>query len=195
MATQPGDNVPQGPTQPGEEAIFGETKGKRATMPGDLEEENTKNSSESIYTLAGFLVSFSKTEKGEYWPLRQGNNTLGSSAENSIILEEVHVSDKHAILNITKSNENSSWKFQLVDLSSTNGTYLNDNPDPLPVFQGTVIQDNATVKMGEYILKLFSADKFIHQLSKNEKFKDSKPESKIRWDDPAFFNSKRPTNT
>ncbi len=193
MATQPGDNVRQGPTQPGGEAIFGETKGKRATMPGDLEEENTTKNHESIYTLAGFLVSFSKTEKGEYWPLRQGNNTIGTSAENSIILNEEHVTGKHATINILKEDDQNSWVFQITDHTSTNGTFINGKRARIGI--GEPIEDKVTIKIGEYYLKLITADKYLLNLSKNERFIDSKPAQEKIWDDPTFLNSKRPTNT
>jgi hypothetical protein len=123
--------------------------------------------------LAGFLVSFSRTEAGEFWPLREGNNSLGSSAENDIPLAEQRVSGKHANLNVRHDAGTSAWKFQLVDLSSSNGTYLDGKR--LDIFTGVTIQPNAKIRIGGYELLLLAADKFAHGLSRNEAFKPTQP--------------------
>lgn len=140
---------------------------KRTIIEG--EGASDENIPEQLNTLAGFLVSFSKFETGEYWELREGNNGIGTSQENSIILNESHVSGNHAKLNVSKDSKNNKWRFQLVDLSSSNGTFIND--DRLGIYTGFDISSNDKIKVGEYELILIPADKFINSLVKNPNFK------------------------
>jgi pSer/pThr/pTyr-binding forkhead associated (FHA) protein len=148
-------------------------------------EITAKESPKNQNVLAGFLVSFSKTEIGEYWTLREGNNSLGSSHSSDILLNEKHVSEKHANINISKDSANNCWKFQLVDLSSTNGTEQNGNR--LPIYSGTEIKNQDTLKIGEYTLMLFITDKFANNLSKSEKLQVAAPA--VDYDSRGFFSS------
>lgn len=147
------------------------SSGKKKTIVDGSEDISAKENPKSLGILTGFLVSFSKTEMGEYWDLREGNNPIGSTEDNTIFLAEKHVSSKHANLNISKDAANGSWKYQLVDLSSTNGTELNGQR--LGIYTGVEIKNNDIVKIGEYTLMLISVDKFLHKLSKSDKFKGS----------------------
>ena len=150
---------------------FGNSENKRkGTVPGNDDipiKENPKNQN----ILAGFLVSFSKTEIGEYWEIREGNNSIGNSSDNSIKLNEIHVSGKHANINVSRDSQNNCWKFQIVDLSATNGTELNG--EKLPIYSGKEIKNNDKIKIGEYQLLLIAVDKFVQNLNKNNKFQGS----------------------
>ena len=159
----------------------GYNNNKKKTMVDGQEEMTSSENPKNQNVLVGFLVSFSKTEIGEFWELREGNNSIGSSQENQIFLAEKRVSAKHANINISKDSQNNCWKFQLVDLSSTNGTELNDNR--LPIYAGQDIKNNDKIKIGEYTLVIFVADKFIHNLLKSEKFQSS---IKVSYDSRDF---------
>lgn len=158
---------------------------KKKTIVDGLEEINSTENPKNLNVLAGFLVSFSKTEIGEYWELREGNNSIGSTQENNIFLSEKHITSKHANLNVSKDAQNNCWKFQLVDLSSTNGTDLNGNR--LPIYSGVEVKNNDILKIGEYTLMLFVTDKFQHKLIKSEKFQATA--QSISYDSKDFFSS------
>jgi len=150
-------------------AGFG-TSRKKTIIEGQ-EELPAKDNPKNVNMLAGFLVSFSRSEIGEYWDLREGNNAIGSAPENNIVLSEKHVSSKHANINISKDVQNNCWKFQIVDLSSTNGTELNGVR--MPIYSGTEIKNNDLLKIGEYTLMLFATDRFTHKLTKSDKFQST----------------------
>jgi pSer/pThr/pTyr-binding forkhead associated (FHA) protein len=141
---------------------------KKKTLIGEQEETISVENPKSKYALAGFLVSFSKTETGEFWDLREGNNAIGSTPDNDIQLQEEHVSGKHANINVSKDAPNNKWKFQMVDLSAANGTDLNGTK--LPIYTGVDLNSFDKIKIGEYEAVLFATDKFIHGLQKSEKF-------------------------
>ncbi len=147
--------------------------GRRRTMIEGADDPATPAGIAPENPLAGFLVSFSRTEAGEFWPLREGNNALGSSPENDIVLPELRVSGKHANVNIRHDPGTESWKFQLVDLSSSNGTYLDG--ERLDIFTGVGVSPNAKIRIGGYELLLLAADKFAQGLTRNEAFKPSQP--------------------
>ncbi|MCY7352663.1 MAG: FHA domain-containing protein [Cytophagaceae bacterium] len=157
-ATVPGGQMPAGGGAP-----------RRKTMIEGDDESPANAAAVPQNTLAGFLVSFSNTETGEFWALREGNNPIGSSSENDIVLSEQHVSGKHASINVRNDGPNLNWRFQLVDLSSSNGTYLND--ERLDIFTGVTMQPNDKLRIGGYEFLLLSADKFVHGLTRNDQFK------------------------
>lgn len=136
--------------------------------------------------MAGFLVSFSREESGEFWVLREGNNPLGKSAENQIILQDERVSDKHANINVSKNKSTDSWVFQLVDLSSSNGTELNG--DRLPIYSGVTLNDQDKIKVGGFTFLLVSADKFAHRLTTDSALKEDRS---ISYDSRDYFSSEK----
>lgn len=178
------DNLPgSGATVAGDH--FSETPPNRfnKTMVEGSKSETSKDDPNRANVLAGFLVSFSANGAGEYWPLREGNNSIGQSNENDIVLKEKHVSVKHANINISKDVVNNCWKFQLVDLSSTNGTDLNGRR--LPIYSGIELKPNDKLKIGEYLLMLVTADKFVNQLTKNENFQS--PSQPAGYDSRDYY--------
>ena len=98
-------------------------------------------------SLAGWLVAMTGDQKGEDFRIREGQNSLGSGPGNDIVIQDPAVSGKHAILRYKDQ------KFSITDLDSTNGTYLNDNPDPISREE---LHDNDMVRVGSVSLKFKS---------------------------------------
>jgi len=94
--------------------------------------------------VVGWLVAINGEQKGEDFRIRDGQNILGSAPEAEIQIKDVTVSGKHASLRYKEG------KFYLVDLDSTNGTYLNDKPEAIAKEE---LKDNDTVRVGEVTLK------------------------------------------
>lgn len=75
--------------------------------------------------VAGFLYSISRQGIGEYWPLYQGQNTIGSSPECDIRLQEGTVSGEHAVIVVRKMRNPEKTIASISDTRSTNGTMVN----------------------------------------------------------------------
>lgn len=87
-------------------------------MDCSYQKKNTK-------PLLGFLYSVSRIGSGEYWPLYQGANTIGSSEDCNVVLRECTVSEKHAELVIRKMKNSGDVDAAIIDQRSTNGTMVN----------------------------------------------------------------------
>ena len=85
--------------------------------------------------------------------LREGSRLLGRNADNDLVLQDSErmVSGLHARV------EAAGDDFVLVDLS-TNGTYLNDGPDPLPRNQPTPLRDGDLLQIGPYDIAVAIAE-------------------------------------
>jgi hypothetical protein len=94
--------------------------------------------------VVGWLVALNGEQKGEDFRLREGQNTLGSAADAEVVIRDSAVSGKHASLRYKDG------KFYLTDLDSTNGTYLNDRPEPIAREE---LKDNDVIRLGEVSLK------------------------------------------
>lgn len=75
--------------------------------------------------VAGFLYSISRQGIGEYWPLYQGQNTIGSSPNCDVCLREGTVSGEHAVLVVRKMKNPEKTIASISDARSTNGTMIN----------------------------------------------------------------------
>lgn len=75
--------------------------------------------------VAGFLYSISRQGIGEFWPLYQGQNTIGSSSKCDICLSEGTVSGEHAVLVVRKMKNPEKTIASISDARSTNGTMVN----------------------------------------------------------------------
>lgn len=64
--------------------------------------------------VVGFLYSISRQGIGEYWPLYQGQNTIGSSPKCDVCLREGTVSGDHAVDVIRKMKNPEKQLLQLV---------------------------------------------------------------------------------
>lgn len=101
---------------------------KRGTqVPGMSEgvEPNRQPVADNGKPIRGFLYSISRGVVGEFWPLRQGKNTIGSSANCDICLPEATVSEEHASITIRILEAQGKTIASLKDTDSTNGTRIN----------------------------------------------------------------------
>lgn len=103
----------------------------------------TEQAEQDKLPVVGWLVALSGNHKGEDFRIREGKNAIGKDLGCDICLQDDHVSYRHANINyIVKGDER---LFVLVDLDSTNGTYLNDSEEP--VFHEELV-DNDTITFG-----------------------------------------------
>jgi len=72
--------------------------------------------------LAGFLLSFSNSPGGEFFPLYDGRNTIGRDSSNDIVISDKSVSGEHLL--IACYPENRKFYFETVGLTQ-NGTSVN----------------------------------------------------------------------
>ena len=94
--------------------------------------------------VVGWLVAMNGEQKGEDFRVRDGQNILGSAADAEVQVKDATVSAKHASLRYKEG------KFYLIDLDSTNGTYLNDKAETIARDE---LKDNDTIRLGEVVLK------------------------------------------
>ena len=94
--------------------------------------------------VVGWLVAMSGEQKGQDFRVRDGQNILGSAPEADIRLSDPTVSSKHASLRYKDG------KFFLIDLDSSNGTYLNDRREAVAREE---LHDNDVIRAGEMVLK------------------------------------------
>jgi hypothetical protein len=94
--------------------------------------------------VVGWLVAMSGEQKGQDFRVRDGQNILGSAPDAEVQLHDPTVSGKHASLRYKEG------KFYLVDLDSSNGTFLNDGTAPIAREE---LKDNDVIRVGELVLK------------------------------------------
>ena len=77
--------------------------------------------------LAGILVSRSRTELGEIFPVYVGRNTIGSAPDRDVRLREESVSPNHAVLliRVVPGPEGDVAQVSITDYDSEHGTTLN----------------------------------------------------------------------
>jgi hypothetical protein len=94
--------------------------------------------------VVGWLVALTGEQKGEDFRIRDGQNTIGSAPDADIVLRDTAISGKHASLRYK------DHKFFLTDLDSSNGTFLNDQTEPMAREE---LKDNDIIRLGEVSLK------------------------------------------
>jgi pSer/pThr/pTyr-binding forkhead associated (FHA) protein len=94
--------------------------------------------------VVGWLVAMNGSQRGRDFRIHDGQNVLGSAPDADVQLNDPTVSGKHASLRYKDG------KFYLVDLDSSNGTFLNGKPEPIAREE---LHDNDTIRAGELILK------------------------------------------
>ncbi len=72
----------------------------------------------------------------------QGNCTIGRSAKNTMVLDSPKISRRHAIINVQNVGE-----FWLIDLGSSNGTFLNKRR----VHQPVRLCDQDQIIIGDFV--------------------------------------------
>ena len=111
--------------------------------------------------LVGFLVSFTKSESGEYWIIREGRNLIGKFADNNIILNLPTVSDRHATLNVRRSKNDNRLMFVIKDENSTNGVFVNEEDIE---FKARELKNGDIIKIGDFEMLLTTIDKIASNL-------------------------------
>jgi hypothetical protein len=94
--------------------------------------------------VVGWLVAMSGQQKGQDFRLHDGQNILGSAPDADVQLNDPTVSGKHASLRYKEG------KFFLMDLDSSNGTFLNDGATAIAREE---LKDNDVIRAGELVLK------------------------------------------
>lgn len=98
--------------------------GLRSVDSEDALEQLTAQERELISQLnpeSAMLIIHRGPNRGERFLLNSPETSIGRSGENDVLLDDVTVSRKHA--NIRRAGE----RFELIDLGSLNGTYVNNN--------------------------------------------------------------------
>jgi hypothetical protein len=70
--------------------------------------------------VVGWLVALNGALKGHDFRIRDGKNVIGTAADTDIVLTDQYMSARHAVI------RHEEGMFVIVDLDSTNGTYVND---------------------------------------------------------------------
>lgn len=93
----------------------------------------------------GWLVAMNGPLKGIDFRLVDGKNIIGTAADCDIVLTDQYMSSRHAVI------RHEDGEFVMVDLDSTNGTYLNDQR-----LQKEEMIDNDKVRLGRTEMKFKS---------------------------------------
>lgn len=138
-------------------------------VPGmDPEPSATPHQAVSNKPLVGFLISVSRTDEGEYWPLRLGQNVIGSSPSNHVVLDEASVSGVHAVMAVHRNpNDGNRISVGIIDKGSSNGTFVNDN---YIGFNPCQCKNYDKIIIGNYELLLLLFDAAEHNLKKSDAF-------------------------
>lgn len=131
----------------------------------------SNNYNDNIKKLEAFLVSFSKDGHGEYWPLYLGKNSIGSkSGSNSVFLNEASVSRKHASITIRKHPFNDQMIYELKDLGSSTGTYLNQKDHT--EYDDMLLKNEDKIRIGNYSLIFLVVNNRELNMGKEEAFQE-----------------------
>lgn len=98
--------------------------GLRSVDDADALEQLTEEERKVISQLnpdSAMLIIHRGPNRGERFLLNSPETSIGRSGDNDILLDDVTVSRKHA--NIRRAGD----RFELIDLGSLNGTYVNNN--------------------------------------------------------------------
>lgn len=145
------------------------TAKKGTIISGQEQAVNTVNPAENR-TLVGFLVSFSRTDFGEYWPLREGNNLIGTGNDCDARLSEATVSQHHAVLTARVNKNDGQMMVAITDKQSSNGTLLNGND--LGINGSAPCKHGDKLGIGNYELLIMLCGRQEHGLSRSESFKE-----------------------
>src|SRR5688572_11268140 len=80
--------------------------------------------------IAGGILVPSGKHKGQDFRLREGNTTVGPRPDGEIVLTDAQVSQKHATITVRRGTD-TAGNYSVVDLDSTNGTFLNENSEKI----------------------------------------------------------------
>tara|TARA_B100002019_G_scaffold284163_1_gene291461 strand:+ start:475 stop:822 length:348 start_codon:yes stop_codon:yes gene_type:complete len=91
-----------------------------------------------------YILSLLNNElKSSSWRLVNKEYSIGRTSKNNIILDDITVSRKHALLSISKRNIN------ITDNNSTNGIYVNNE-----IIDICNLKSGDKIQIGKYLLLL-----------------------------------------
>ncbi len=100
--------------------------------------EKGRGSTDRTREVCGWMVALNGQHKGEDFRLRVGKNVIGTAADCDIVLSDKKLSRKHATIRYE------GGEFQIADLDSSNGTFVNDEK-----VQKHDLIDNDIIKLGD----------------------------------------------
>jgi len=100
--------------------------------------EKGRGSTDKSREVCGWMVALNGQHKGEDFRLRVGKNVIGTAADCDIVLSDKKLSRKHATIRYE------GGEFQIADLDSSNGTFVNDEK-----VQKHDLIDNDIIKLGD----------------------------------------------
>jgi hypothetical protein len=100
--------------------------------------EKGRGSTDKNREVCGWMVALNGQHKGEDFRLRVGKNVIGTAADCDIVLSDKKLSRKHATIRYE------GGEFQIADLDSSNGTFVNDEK-----VQKHDLIDNDIIKLGD----------------------------------------------
>ena len=104
------------------ETNFNDAKGAKPLKGTIIKGEQTFGD-EARKKLVGFLVTYSHSSNGDYFPLFEGTNHVGRDSSNDIVVPDQAVSAEHLV--IAYYPQNKKFYFETVGLTQ-NGTYVNN---------------------------------------------------------------------
>jgi hypothetical protein len=109
----------------------------RRVRTEDIKEEKT-------LPIAGWLLILNGKQKGDDFRLREGKNVVGTEATSEVRINDEHISVKHATVTCKRATD-TTGAYSVVDLDSTNGTFLNDSKERISREE---LVDNDTITFG-----------------------------------------------
>tara|TARA_B100002052_G_C15707007_1_gene517746 strand:+ start:19 stop:363 length:345 start_codon:yes stop_codon:yes gene_type:complete len=106
------------------------------TIPLD---SSSNNAEEPLYILS----LLNNEVMSSSWKLMAKNYSIGRASDNNIILDDITVSRKHALLSVN-TNE-----IKILDNNSTNGIYINNE-----IKNDYLLKSGDKIQIGKYILLL-----------------------------------------
>jgi pSer/pThr/pTyr-binding forkhead associated (FHA) protein len=156
--------TPKGGQRTQEGTVLSSRSGAHYSAPDDYQSREVVTGK----PIVGFLVSVSRTEEGEYWVLRQGQNTIGSGDECDVVLNEISVSRVHGVLAIHRNpGDNNRLNVGIMERGSSNGIFVNNSYIGFNPYQ---CKNLDKIKIGNYELILFLFDAAELGLAKVEGF-------------------------
>ncbi len=130
--------------------LFGKKKAEPAPAPAEPEGANFGDKTTIVSAMdepefkpvVGWLVAVNGALKGHDFRLRDGKNMIGTAADADVVLTDQYMSSRHAVI------RHEDGVFIIVDLDSTNGTYVNDSR-----ISKEEIIDNDRVRIGRTELR------------------------------------------
>lgn len=164
---------------------YGNNNSSGTRVPGTSESYYQGNNIEQMIQkpIVGFLVSVSRTDEGEYWIIRQGQNRIGSGDSNEIKLAESLVSDNHAVIAVHRNpGDGNRLNVGIIDKGSSNGTFVNGN---YIGFTACQVKNMDKIQIGNYDMLLLLFDAVDYGMIKSDKFQKK---SELGYDERDMYS-------